>query len=69
MTGFDWGALMRLGLRDLRLRPADFWGLSPAELLVMLGMESGGSASMARDRLEELSRQWPDVAPKESDDG
>lgn len=60
MTGFDWGALMRAGIRDRGLHPDEFWRLSPAELLMVLGLDGGSTPAMARDRLEELSRQWPD---------
>ncbi len=59
MQGFDWGALMRAGLRGLGLRPDEFWRLTPAELLVMLGAGSG-SAPLGRARLEELVRAFPD---------
>lgn len=58
-TAFDWPGLMRAGLRHLGLSPAEFWALSPVELMLMLGMESG-PAVMARSRLEELARAYPD---------
>ena len=57
--GFDWGGLMRAGLHGLRLTPAQFWALTPAELLMMLGVDAA-SALMARARLEALSRAYPD---------
>lgn len=66
MTAIDWPALMRAGLRGLRLPPAEFWALSPAELMLMLGLEEGGSA-MVRSRLDELSRVYPDT-PKGAGD-
>lgn len=56
---FDWPALMRSGLRGLGLLPRDFWALTPAELLMMLGTPAG-SAPMGRARLDELSRAFPD---------
>ncbi|MBK1636156.1 rcc01693 family protein [Rhodovulum adriaticum] len=59
MTAFDWGGLMRAGIRGLGLRPAEFWALTPAELMLMLGA-GGGSAPMSRARLEELARAFPD---------
>ena len=34
---FDWPGLMRAGLIGLRLKPAEFWALTPAELRLMLG--------------------------------
>lgn len=60
--GFDWPALMRAGIRGLGLHPNQFWALTPAELLVMLGA-GAGSAPMGRMRLDELARAYPDGAP------
>jgi len=60
MTGFDWPALMRAGLLGLRLKPDEFWALTPAELLVMLGLEGGGNGALNRGRLAELSARFPD---------
>ncbi len=58
-AGLDWPALMRAGIAGLGLRPAEFWALTPAELRLMLGL-TGSAAPMARDRLEELCRAFPD---------
>ena len=55
----DWTGLLRLGLGVLRLRPDEFWALTPVELLVMLGAE-GGAPPLTRARLEELARAYPD---------
>lgn len=55
----DWAALMRAGMQGLGLRPSEFWALTPAELWLMLGAD-GAQAPMARARLEELSRAFPD---------
>lgn len=60
MMGFDWPAMMRAGLQGLGLRPDEFWALTPAELLVMLGLEGGGNGALNRGRLAELSAQYPD---------
>ena len=59
MAGFDWPALMRAGLRGLRLSPAEFWDLTPAELQVLLGEGQGGKP-MGRSRLEDLMAAFPD---------
>lgn len=59
MTGFDWPGLMRAGMCGLGLRPEEFWRLSPAELMLMLGRE-GGNAPLSRARLDELARAFPD---------
>lgn len=63
MNDFDWPALMRAGLRGLGLRPDQFWQLTPAELLMMLG-EGATDAPMGRSRLEELSQAYPDNLEK-----
>lgn len=57
--GLDWAGLMRAGMRGLRLRPDQFWALTPAELALMLGVEAGPPA-MTRDRLAELAARFPD---------
>ncbi|MEM7722878.1 MAG: rcc01693 family protein [Pseudomonadota bacterium] len=63
----DWPALMRAGLQDLKLTPDVFWRLTPAELLLMLG-DDAGAAPMGRDRLDALSRMFPDEIQKEGGD-
>lgn len=69
LGGLDWPGLMRAGMRGLRLRPADFWALTPAELGLMLG-EAAGTPPLTRGRLEELAAQWPDRGPDlEPDEG
>ncbi|WP_212525984.1 rcc01693 family protein [Actibacterium sp. MT2.3-13A] len=59
MTAFDWPGLMRAGLCGLRLRPGEFWALSPAELMLMLGA-GAVPAPLSRARLEELAAAFPD---------
>lgn len=59
MSGLDWPGLMRAGMQGLRLRPEQFWALSPAELLLMLG-QGGGDAPLSRARLEALAEAYPD---------
>jgi len=68
MSGFDWPALMRAGIAGLHLRPADFWALTPVELMLLLGVE-GGRAPMGRARLMELARAYPDCAEMEESHG
>ena len=68
MSGFDWPALLRAGLRGLGLRPAEFWALTPSELMLMLGIEAGAQAALNRARLDALLRDFPDApAPKEEE--
>ncbi len=58
-AAFDWPALLRAGLQTLRLRPGEFWDLTPAELSMMLGVAQR-PLPMNRARFLELSRQHPD---------
>ena len=67
MSGVDWPALMRAGLRGLGLRPWDFWALTPAELELMLG-KPAGVAPLMRDRLEDLMKDFPDGEEGECDE-
>ena len=62
MSRIDWSGLMRVGLRGLRLTPAEFWRLTPIELRIMLGAEQAAGA-VTRARLEELAAAFPDGAP------
>lgn len=57
---FDWPALLRAGVQGLGLRPAEFWALTPAELRLMLGRDSG-VAPLGRTRLDELLTAYPDT--------
>lgn len=58
MTHFDWPDLLRAGLFQLGLKPAEFWALTPIELSVMLGQ--GGPPALGRDRLTDLMDTYPD---------
>ena len=60
MNGFDWPALMRAGLFQLRLTPREFWALTPLELRVMLGADET-AVPLGRSRLEEMVRAFPDL--------
>ena len=62
MSGFHWPGLMRLGLQDLRLDPDVFWALTPAELLVIAGLDGGGAPALTRAGLADLQRAYPDGA-------
>ncbi|MCV6586320.1 MAG: phage tail assembly chaperone [Marinibacterium sp.] len=71
MSRFDWPGLMRLGLHELRLTPAQFWALSPAELRVMLGQGGPAQGPLSRNGLDALLAAYPDGArnaQKEQDD-
>ncbi|WP_416349373.1 phage tail assembly chaperone [Pararhodobacter sp.] len=71
-SGLDWPGLLSAGLHGLGLKPAEFWALTPIELMLMLGRDQTAEGSFTRDRLEALLRQFPDqTAPQktETDDG
>ncbi|WP_323764903.1 rcc01693 family protein [Marinovum sp.] len=59
MSRISWPRLMAAGMRGLGLRPAEFWALTPAELMLMLGVGGSGGA-LTRDRLEQLISAFPD---------
>jgi len=65
---FDWPGLLRVAVTRLRLRPEDFWALTPFELRLMLG-EGGGTAPLTSGGLAELARAFPDLKPEENDGG
>ena len=67
MNALDWPGLIRVGLGRLGLTPAEFWRLTPAELLLMLG-DPNAAAPLSRVRLAELARAWPDAAEQERKD-
>lgn len=67
MNGFDWPALMRAGLEGLRLKPDEFWRLTPAELKLMLG-QGTGAAPLTRSGLDALLAAYPDATQGDADD-
>ncbi|MBO9396823.1 phage tail assembly chaperone [Shimia sp. R9_2] len=67
MARFDWPALMRAGIGGLRLTPADFWALTPAELSLLLG-EGRGQSALTRAGFDALLRAYPDKY-EEPEDG
>lgn len=64
----DWAGMMRAGLLGLRLSPEAFWRLTPAELMLMLGI-ARGATPMRRARLEDLLRAFPDEPGERGEDG
>lgn len=59
MRSLDWPALLRAALSQLRLRPDEFWNLTPIEFLTLAG-RLGATPPTTRDTLERLSRAFPD---------
>lgn len=61
---FPWHDLMRVGLGRLRLAPDQFWSMTPRELSAAIEGLPGMRprvGTMSRDRLAELTRQFPDT--------
>jgi uncharacterized phage protein (TIGR02216 family) len=61
-----WARLMQLGLVRLGLAPDVFWSLTPAELMLLAGMD-GGHAALTRAGLEELAARFPDGPRQRAD--
>ena len=59
MSGFDWPGMLRVAIRDLGLKPGEFWALTPAEFWLLLGPDAA-EMPMGRGRLDELARAFPD---------
>jgi uncharacterized phage protein (TIGR02216 family) len=55
-----WRSLMRLGLVDLGLAPAVFWDLTPAELMLIAGLDDGEAPVLTRAGLDALMARFPD---------
>ena len=68
MNRFDWAALLRCGVRQCGLRPAEFWALTPAEFGVLIGVDEGGPA-LSRDGFAALMAAYPDAETKGAGDG
>jgi len=64
-----WPALMRAGMIELGLRPAEFWALTPAELMFLAGAGSGAGGALSRDGLDALISRFPDTDKGGSDGG
>jgi uncharacterized phage protein (TIGR02216 family) len=58
----DWAGLLRVGLVELRLAPDTFWGLTPAELMLIAGLGPRRGA-MTRAGLDALIARFPDRDP------
>ena len=59
MSRIGWAGLLRVGVGQLRLTPEQFWALTPAEFMMMAGIE-GPHAAMGRARLDALLAAFPD---------
>ncbi|GGD12495.1 hypothetical protein GCM10011335_14210 [Aureimonas glaciei] len=60
-TAFPWDAAMSVGLGLLRLRPRDFWRMTPRELAQALAPRTPSPlAVITRPGLADLMRRFPD---------
>jgi len=59
MMTFDWPALLRVAVAA-GLRPAEFWGLTPAEFVLVLGLDAQ-EKPLTRARLAELDAAFGDM--------
>lgn len=59
MSKIAWPALIRAGCLQLGLRLDDFWALTPAELMLLLGPDKV-EQPMARSQLQALMKAHPD---------
>jgi uncharacterized phage protein (TIGR02216 family) len=68
--GLDWPGLMAAGLRELGLKPWEFWALTPHELQVMLGRERSAMPVSFHD-FDALLARFPDEQhpPDVADEG
>ncbi|GFE66704.1 phage tail assembly chaperone [Litoreibacter roseus] len=55
--GFDWPALLKVAVQDAGLKPWEFWRLTPAELVLFLGLDAV-EKPLNRARLAELERLY-----------
>ncbi|WP_187429202.1 hypothetical protein ROLI_028610 [Roseobacter fucihabitans] len=67
MKTLDWPALMKVGLRGLRLSPEAFWALTPAEFQMMLE-DPGKTGPLLSTGLDTLMALYPDTENKDDGD-
>lgn len=59
MSRINWPVLMTMGLGDLGLHPDQFWALTPAELVLMGGIDPHG-ANLGSKAFAALQAAYPD---------
>lgn len=64
---FAWEALLKAGLYSLRLKPEEFWALTPVELRLMLGVDEV-QGPMTRAGLAALENMYPDKSMDGNDE-
>ncbi|QQM32662.1 phage tail assembly chaperone [Martelella lutilitoris] len=61
---FPWRSALHTGLCLLRLKPEDFWSLTPVEFAAMSGAFAPAGPYPTRAGLEEMMMRYPDDARK-----
>ncbi len=59
MAVFDWGAMLNVGVVQLKMPVRAFWDLTPAELMLLVS-PAQASGSLRRSGFETLLAQFPD---------
>lgn len=67
MQRIDWARLLGVGLTRLGLKPAEFWALSPAELMLMLAPVQG-TRPLDSTGLDTLLAAYPDKQRERPDE-
>ena len=62
MSGINWDHWLTTAVHHHGLSLDVFWAMTPAELMMVLGMKED-RGPMGRDRLAELCAQFPDNSP------
>lgn len=65
MSEFDWEGLLKLGISQLRLKPNEFWQLTPAELRMIV--DAPTAAPLNRSKLADLMAAFPDSTLEQKD--
>lgn len=61
MTRFPWPDAMALAFGHYRLSPAEFWALTPRELLALAEAAGWGAGeTLSRQTLDDLMTRYPD---------
>jgi uncharacterized phage protein (TIGR02216 family) len=66
---FPWGAALHFGLGLLRLAPANFWTMTPCELMALSGGSRPAATATDRNSLEAMMARWPDTPAKGDGNG
>jgi uncharacterized phage protein (TIGR02216 family) len=58
---FPWDDVLETGLGLLRLKPAEFWAMTPREFAWSAGLNRASRPAPARDDLGALMARFPDL--------